>query len=454
MTYSEHVRAVTALALPLAASQLASFAVHMTDVIMMGWYGLDELAALVLGSGFWFITFIFLAGFAFAVMPLVAKAAGEGDTTMVRRSTRMAIWLSIIAAVVVYPLFGFSGRVLVALGQKEELAALARPYLAVTGIEMLPALVVAVFRSYFSALERTRVVLVGTILAVALNFFLNYVFIFGNFGAPELGIVGAGIASLLVNIALVAGFAVYAAWATPENDLFRNVLKPDWDMFKRVFKMGVPIGLTALAEVGLFNAAALMMGWISTVALAAHGVALQLSAIAFMLQIGLSQAGTIRVGNAYGRHDEDELRRSAVVVTVMSLVVAAMTFAVFLLYSKPLIGLFIAPDEPARDMVLATGAGFMLFAALFQFSDGGQVTALSLLRGVQDTTVPMWYAGVSYWLIGLPAAYVAGFVMDFGGKGIWFGLLVGLSSAWVMMGLRFWLNKSRIGPKPATSDAA
>lgn len=241
---------------------------------------------------------------------------------------------------------------------------------------------------------------------------------------------------------------------TPENDLFRNMLKPDWEMFGRVFKMGVPIGVTALAEVGLFNAAALMMGWISTVALAAHGVALQLSAIAFMLQIGLSQAGTIRVGNAFGRRDEAELRRGALVVTILSLAVAAVTFVIFLLASKPLIGLFIAPDEPQRDLVLITGAGFMLFAALFQFSDGGQVTALSLLRGVQDTAVPMWLAAVSYWLVGLPVAYLAGFVLDFGGQGVWFGLLTGLTVAWGLMAWRFWVFKSRIEPLPVVPEDA
>ncbi|GAA3869916.1 MATE family efflux transporter [Celeribacter arenosi] len=443
-TYGQHARAVMLLALPLAGSQLAQFAVHMTDVIMMGWYGLDELAALVLGSGFWFIIFIMLAGFAFAVMPLVANAAGAGDTTVVRRATRMALWLSALTGILVYPLFGYSDDLLIALGQKPEIAAIARPYLAVTGFEMLPALGVTVLRSYFSALERTRVVLISTVLAVILNAFLNYLLIFGTFGFPELGVVGAGIASLIVAIVTFAGLAWYATRATPENALFRNVLKPDWDMFRTVLRLGVPIGLTALAEVGLFNAAALMMGWISTVALAAHGIALQLSAVAFMIQIGLSNAATIRAGNAYGSRDEAELRRGALVVVVLSLVMAAVTCAVFLLAAKPLIGLFIAPDEPARDAVLATGATLMVFAAMFQFSDGGQVTALSLLRGVQDTAVPMWLAGISYWLIGLPTAYVAGFVFDWGGSGVWIGLLVGLTAAWIVMSWRFWVVKARI----------
>lgn len=443
-TYFEHARKILALGLPLAGSQLAQFAVHMTDVIMMGWYGLDELAALVLASGFWFVLFILLAGFAFAVVPLVATADGKGDSTTVRRATRMAVWLSVMAAALIYPVFHYSDGILLALGQKPHISAQARPYLMVAGIEMVPALIVAVFRSYFSALERTRVVLFVVIGAVALNAGLNYMFIFGHLGAPELGVLGSAIASLITSTAMMLVLALYAAKATPENDLFRNPLKPDWAMFATVFRMGVPIGITSLAEVGLFNAAALMMGWIGTETLAAHGIALQLSAIAFMTQLGLSQAGTIRAGNALGRNDEADLRKGALVTVVMSLIMAAVTSVIFLLFPEVLLGLFIAPDEPARDQVIAIGSMLMLFAALMQFSDGGQVVALSLLRGVHDTAVPMWFAAVSYWIIGLPAAYLFGFTLNWGGGGVWMGFVFGLSAAWVMMSHRFWLKKSRI----------
>ncbi|MBU0642904.1 MAG: MATE family efflux transporter [Alphaproteobacteria bacterium] len=443
-TYMEHARRILVLGLPLAGSQLAQFAVHMTDVIMMGWYGLDELAALVLASGFWFVLFILLAGFAFAVMPLVATAAGRGDVTMVRRATRMAIWLSIIAAVVIYPVFGFSDEVLVALGQQPHIAAMAKPYLAVAGFEMIPALVVAVFRSYFSALERTRVVLIAVICAVGLNALLNYMLIFGGFGMPELGVLGSAIASLIVSTLMMVALAVYAKMATPENDLFRNPFKPDWPMFRTVFRMGVPIGLTSLAEVGLFNAAALMMGWIGTATLAAHGIVLQLTAIAFMTQIGLSQAGTIRAGNAMGRGDEADLRKGARVVVVMSLIMAAISSSLFLLFPDFLIGLFIAPDEPARADVLAIGGVLIVLAAMVQFSDGGQVVALSLLRGVHDTAVPMWLASLSYWGIGLPVSYLFGFVIGWGAEGVWMGFVFGLTSACLLMSYRFWVQKSRI----------
>ena len=443
-SYGTHFRAVLTLGLPLAGSQLAQFAVHMTDVIMMGWYGLDELAALVLAAGYWFVTFILLGGFAFAVMPIVAKALGQHNTTLVRRATRMAMWISVIVAVLVYPIFLFSEDALIALGQEPHIAALAQPYLIITGFEMIPALIVQVFRSYFSALERTRVVLLAVLGAVVVNAGLNYMFIFGNLGMPEMGMAGAALASFIVSTLMMIGLIVYAQIATPENELFRNMFKPDWDVFGMVFKMGFPIGLTSLAEVSLFNVAAIMMGWIGTSTLAAHGIALQLSAIAFMMQLGLAQVATIRAGNALGRGDEADLRRGALVVTYMSFGMAAITCVIYLTFAEPLVGVFIAPDEPARAEVLRIGAMLLVFSALFQFSDGGQVIALSLLRGLQDTTVPMWQATFSYWAVGLPVAYLFGFVINWGAEGVWVGLLVGLSVAWVLMGIRFWRFKSRI----------
>lgn len=453
MTYQEHAKAVTSLALPLAGAQLAQFAVHMTDVLMMGRYGLNEAAALVLGSSYWFIIFIFLAGFAFAVTPLVANAVGSGDLAVVRRSTRMAMWISALTAVVVYPAFLFSEQVLVGLGQEPHIAAISAPYLIVIGIEMLPALVGLVLRSYFSALELAKITLTVSTGAVVVNIFLNWVLIFGNLGAPELGVVGAGLGSLIVSTLALIALVVYALRKTPQYDLFKNLAKPDWDMFRTIWRMGVPIGVTNLAEVGLFNAAQIMMGWISVVALAAHGFALQMAAVTFMIQIGLSQAATIRAGNAFGRGDELHLRRGALAVSILSLVMAGLAVIIFMSVPEFLISLFISPDEPQKDAVLATGASFLFFAAIFQFSDGGQVIALSLLRGLKDTTVPMWMATFSYWMVGLPVAYVCGFVLDWGGEGIWIGLLTGLTIAWVLMGWRFWSNKSKIGQTAQGQDA-
>lgn len=442
-SYSTHLRSVMTLGLPLVGSQVAQFALHMTDTIMVGWYGLEELAALILASGYWFILFIFMAGAAFALMPIVAKAEGQGDRTTIRRATRMAIWVSVFASVLFYPVFLWSDDILVLLGQEAEIAALAKPYMLLIGIETLPALIIAVMRSYFSALERTGVVLLITLAAVVINIPLNWLFIYGNLGLPEMGVLGAGLSSMIVSWSAVIALMTYAQYATPENELLRNVFKPDWEMFRKLIRMGVPIGLTSVAEVGLFNAATIMMGWISTVALAAHGIVLQISAVTFMVQVGISQAGTIRAGNAFGRDDMDDLKRGARVVVVLSAAVAAMTTLLFVIVPEPLIGLFMSPHEPARADVLALGAGLMLFAGLMQLSDGGQQVALGLLRGLHDTNVPMWIASFSYWVVGMAACYLLAFPLGMGATGIWAGFILGLSCSWVLMSWRFWKKKTR-----------
>ncbi|NHX27596.1 MATE family efflux transporter, partial [Escherichia coli] len=232
----------------------------------------------------------------------------------------------------------------------------------------------------------------------------NYALIFGNWGAPEMGIAGAAVASVSVHLASALAMAAYAIWATPEHALFQRFWRPDFEALAEVFRLGWPIGLTTLAEVGLFGASSLMMGWLGAVPLAAHGIALQIASVVFMIHLGISAAGTVRAGRALGRGDATGLRRAAIVVTGLSLGVALVTVVVLLTMPEPLLGLFLSPDDPARPVVLALGVSLLAAAALFQIVDAMQVIALGLLRGVQDTRVPMILAAISYWLIGMPVA--------------------------------------------------
>ncbi|MEO0653754.1 MAG: MATE family efflux transporter, partial [Pseudomonadota bacterium] len=280
--------------------------------------------------------------------------------------------------------------------------------------------------------------------AAVINALANYAFIFGNWGAPEMGIVGAAIASVTLQIAGLIALMVYAAWATPEYQLFRNFQRPDWEAMGRVFRLGWPIGLTNLAEVGLFAASSILVGWIGVQQLAAHGIALQITSVTFMVHVGLSQAVTVRAGRAFGRRDETGLRKGARVALVLSLSYACATIAVFLTTPRPLIGLFLSPDDPARLEILVIGAALLAMAAVFQLVDAVQVLTLGMLRGVQDTTVPMVMAVISYWGIGLPSSYVFGFVLGWGAVGVWAGLVVGLALAGVWFSLRFWGRSSRI----------
>lgn len=418
--------------------------IGVTDTVMMGWYDVAGLAALSVASAVFFIIFIFGSGFAWAVTPMVASALGQDDERQVRRVTRMGLWLSIGFGVALTPVFFFFEPIMLAIGQEAEVAALAGQYMPYLGLGLIPALLVQVLKSYLSALELTRAILLAVIGAAVMNAIANYALIFGNFGAPELGIVGAGIASLLSHAVSLFLLTAYALRKKPEHELLKNFHRPDPEALRSVFLLGMPIGLTLLAETGLFAASSIMMGWLGTIPLAAHGIALQITSVSFMVPLGLSQAVTVRVGKAWGRSDPDELRAAATAGMLIATVALVLTMAAFLLMPAFLVGLFIDPTEPARVELLAVGTTLLMVAALFQLVDFGQVMALGMLRGVQDTRLPMLIAIISYWLIGMPVAYVLGFVLDWEGPGVWLGLTVGLACACVAMQLRFWRGYGRL----------
>ncbi len=438
LTPKQHLRAIAVLGLPLILSHVAQFSISLTDALMLGWYDVTALAAQVLGGMMFFVLFLFGSGFAWAVMPMVAEAEAAGHSQQVRRVTRMAMWLSILFSAVSMPLMIWSEPILLALGQTEEIAREASRYLRVAGWGIFPALLVMVLKSYLAALERTQVVLWVTVGAVGVNVIVNYALIFGNWGAPEMGIVGAAWASVAVQVVSLLMLGVYAALVTREHALFIRFWRPDWEFFGLVFRLGWPIGITTLAEVGLFAASSVMMGWLGTLPLAAHGIALQISSLMFMIHLGLGNVATVRAGRALGARDMAGLRLGAQVVLGLSLITVVVTVVLFLAVPEFLMGLFLSPDEPDRPGVIAIGVVLLAAAALFQLADAAQVMALSLLRGVQDTRVPMIIATLSYWVVGMPVAYVLGFVLNWGGVGVWLGLAIGLALAGVFMMWRFW----------------
>jgi len=438
MTTPAHARAIAILGLPLIGGHLAQMAIGVTDTVMLGWYGVEALAAVTLASTFFFVLFICGSGFASAVMPMVASFHAEKDETSIRRATRMGLWLSFGFGVLAMPLMIYAAPILRLMGQEEAVVTLGAEYLGIAGWGILPALFVMVLKSYLAALERTQVVLWITVLAAICNALVNYALIFGNWGAPELGVAGAAIASVTTQAISLVGVVLYVRFALPQHDMFRRLWGADWDMLARVFRLGWPISVTLLSEVGLFAASAVMMGWLGTVPLAAHGVAVQLASLTFMVHLGLSNAGTVRAGNAYGRMDAPHLARGAKVVTAISLVFSIVTVSFFFLYPEFLIGIFILEDEPAKVEILKIGVGILFMAGLFQLVDGTQVVALGVLRGVQDTRMPMIYAAISYWGIGVPMSYLLGFTFGLEGIGVWGGLGIGLGVAAIFLNLRFW----------------
>jgi len=440
MTNSTHARETLVLGLPLIGSHLAQMALHVTDTVMVGWYGVVPLAAVVLGASSFFIIFVVGSGFAKAVMPMVAAALGRDDEAQVRRDTRMGIWLSIIYGLIVYPVFWWSEPILLALGQKAEVAAMAQDYMRIAGLGMVPALIVTVLQSYLSALHRTQWVLWVTLAAVAVNIAINWALIFGNAGFPEMGVRGAAVATVVVQVVSLVALALYAHLLPDLRrfHLFQRFWRPDWHAMRQVFRLGLPIGLTGLAEGGMFQASALMMGSIGVVELAAHGIALEVAALTFMLHVGLSSAATIRLARFDGQGDRVALRQAAKVAVVISFGVAIASVALLLAIPGPIVALFLDLSKPESAAILAYGTVLLGVAALFQLADGMQVMALGLLRGVQDTRVPLVLAAVSYWLIGIPCSYLLAFPLGFGGVGLWLGLVIGLVCAAASLMWRFW----------------
>lgn len=438
-SWGGHIRATLKLGLPLIAAQLGQQAITVTDTLMMGRLGAEPLAAGVLGTSLFFVAFIICSGFAHAIMPMAATAEGAGDTRGVRRSVRMGLWVVTGMVALLMPVLWQTEALLLLAGQEETLSKLAQDYVRIAQWSLFPALWIMVLRSYLSALERASIVMWAALCGVLLNILLNWMFIFGNLGAPAMGIRGAAVATLGTAFVTLAPLIAYTlrTEALRKYQLFVHFWRPDVGAIREVLRLGAPISGTFLAEVGLFVMASFMLGWLGTVPLAAHGIALQVISVLFMIPLGLSSAATVRVGRALGRGDREGLFRAT--VTVMTMAVSFATAAAVLLWvmPRPLIQLFLGREEPNADEILHLGVGLLAVAAIFQLADTLQVMSVALLRGLKDTRRPMWIAIASYWGLGVPSAYILGFTLELGGQGVWGGLAVGLTAAAALLAWRF-----------------
>jgi multidrug resistance protein, MATE family len=372
-------------------------------------------------------------------VPLVAAARGAGNERGVRRSVRMGLWVVLAYSIVAIAILSQTERILLALGQDPQTSAWAADYMSIVMWSMVPALAIFALRAFFMSLEKGGIVLYATVAAALANGVMNYALIFGHFGAPALGIRGAAIATLISNCAAAAVLVGYCLWhpAAKPYELFVRFWRPDWPAFREVVRLGLPISGTIIAEVALFFTASLMMGWIGVIPLAAHGIALQIASITFMIPLGLSMAATVRVGLAYGRNDPANLGRAAATVQWLAAGIAVLAALSFWLFPEFLIGLFIDETDKDAPAVLAAAVPLLLGAAAFQVVDAMQAIGSGLLRGLKDTRVPMLIAVFSYWGVGLPAAYLFGFPAGLGGIGIWIGLASGLAVAALLMNWRF-----------------
>ncbi|MBX4866722.1 MATE family efflux transporter [Rhizobium bangladeshense] len=445
--WGAHFRATLALGIPLIGAQLAQLGIHTTDVMIIGRLGAEQLAAMVLSAQFLFTILIFGSGFSIAVIPMVAQAYGRGDVVSVRRSLRMGLWVVIGFWIIAQPAFFNAEQILLFAQQKPEVARLAHAYILIGQFGVLPALLFNVLRALVSAIGKAGIILNVTIVTLVMNAIFAYALVLGHFGLPAMGLEGAAIVSVVVQ---TAGFLFILVFVqrreeTRRYEIFVRFWKPDWHALLEVIRLGFPISVTVLAEVSLFTVASLLMGYIGTIELAAHGIALQWASIAFMIPLGLSQAATVRIGVAHGQGDYDGLVRASIMVVIIACAISAVGSVIFATMPQFLGSWFLDVSSPEAPEVLAYAGPLIVVAGLFQLVDGLQVIANGLLRGLKDARVPMIMALIAYWPIGFFLAWAFAFPLGFGGIGIWFGFLVGLAAAATMLCGRFYLLLRREG---------
>jgi MATE family multidrug resistance protein len=392
--------------------------------------------------------FILGMGLVLATAPMLAQTLGRRRHAVreCRRITRQGLWLCIAFALPAWALLWQAESILVVIGQDPALAAPAGSYVRAVQWGLLPALGMVVLRSFISALERPRAAMVVTVLAVGLNGFVNWLLIFGNWGAPALGVVGAGMASSLSNLFM---FLALLAFILRDCRFRRFHLlgywwRPDWAKLAEMLRLGIPMGLAMGFEVTGFNAAAFLMGPLGVSAVAAHAIALQIASVTFMVPLGLGQAATVRVGLAAGAGDAEGARRAGWTALALGIGFMAVMAVVLIGLPLPIVTLFLDLARADAAPVAELAVGFLAVAGLFQVADGAQVVGAGALRGLKDTTMPMVFAGLGYWGIAIPLGAVLGHRAGLGGIGIWIGLATGLGVVAALMVTR-WLRRRRLG---------
>jgi multidrug resistance protein, MATE family len=433
------------LAGPLALTQLGQIAMLTIDVALIGRLGNSAVAAAALAHGVLYTAFMFGLGLVAAVAPLAAQAVGARQPRMVRHALRVGLWAAFFLGAPFSFMQLWAGDLLMWLGQSAEVAALAQRYLLGLAWCLTPAWLFIALRSFMSAVDRPEPALWITLAAVPANGLLAYALIYGAFGLPALDLLGAGLATSLINAGMfiAAALVCYTCHPFKKFRVLSGIWRADWPLLGKLIAIGIPISATFLLEHGLFAASALLMGLIGTVALAAHQVALQTAAIVFMVPLGIGMAATVRVGHAVGRRDEAGARRAGFAAMGLGVAFQAAMAICVVLGSHIIPSLFLGSSIDPRTAALTST--LLVVGASFFIADGLQTIGAGALRGFNDTRVPFLFAAGSFWLVGFTSAWALGFWADLGAVGIWVGLVLGLACYAALLVWRFALMARRGG---------
>jgi multidrug resistance protein, MATE family len=446
------MRAMLSLAWPLILTNVTMVLINATDVFLLARVSPDALAASAMGSGIVTAMMLFGIGLVMASSPMIASEIGRKRHSVrdVRRTFRQSLWAAVTITIPIWALLWFTEDLLLVAGEPARLAADTGLFVRALQWEIFPALGIVALRSFMSSLELPFWTMIAGIAAVIVNAAVNYALIFGHFGAPALGLWGAGIGSSVTQsfqFLILFGVAMLHP-RFRRYHIFGRWWRADWPRFRTIWKLGAPIGLHMGFEASVFAAAVILMGYISTSSVAAHAVAIQIASMTFMVPLGIGQAATVRVGIGYGRGDKAAIRRSGWTAYVLGVGFMTAMAAIIWIMPRTLAGVFIDSDIAANAHVLNLTVAFLGVAAVFQIVDGAQVVGAGMLRGLHDTTWPMLFAAFGYWVLGIGVGALLAFSLGWEGVGIWVGLAVGLSIVAVLILWR-WVARDRLGLVPA-----
>lgn len=427
------------LGAPIVFTQLAWVAMLTTDTAMIGRLGADALAGASLSLMVFFLSWVFCFGVVMATAALASQAFGARKPRMVRRVVRQGFWVTIVLTVPAMVMFTFTPEILRAMSQPVHILPHADAYMSTLMWTLVPSIGFAVVRNFISSLNRPAPALWVMLAGVPLNALLDYALIFGNFGLPRLELVGAGMATSIINWIMFLALLAIAVFRKPFSKyaILGRFWRPDWFQFRQIFRIGLPIAGMSLLEAGFFFSSIFIVGQFGAHAIAATMIALQMPHITFMVPMGLSQAATVRVGQAVGRRDPVGAYRAGWTALAIALAFMSVMTAIILVIPETFAAIYLDGERPDSAAVLALAASYLLYAAFFQAADGIQAVAAGALRGLSDTAWPMGIAAFSYWGIGLTSGLALAFWGGFEAAGLWIGFVVGLSCAAFLLTWRF-----------------
>ncbi len=449
------LRATLRLAGPVVAAQLAHISMGFVDTVMVGRLGPEALAGVALGNTIFFFFAIMGMGMVRAVGPMVSQAVGAKDPTAVGRSVRQGLWLAGGLGLLVLLILSNIEPVLRWTGQRPVAIDGATRYLDAIRWGILPFLGFAALRSFVEGLSRPLPVTLISFVGVVVNIGANELLMFGHWGLPALGLAGTGWASTIVFSVLFGALALFVHRTAPfaEHGVFVRIREPDPTYLRELMRIGAPMGASRGVESSLFTITTVMMGMLGTTALAAHQIALQCAAFAFMVPLGIGMAGTVRVGQTAGARDEAGARRAGGVAMGLATLFMVGTAVLFWTLPRPLVGLYLDLSDPGNAEVVALAVQLLGVAAIFQLFDGLQVAAHGALQGLKDTRVPMVIAMITYWGLGLGTGYLWGVWGGGGPEALWWGLVVGLAAAAALLVVRFHRQVERAVREEAAAPA-